>query len=69
MAPLENALLCVYLVLLIASVGASLPLRWNRDRVSLYVGTCTRARVCVYVFARLIHVEAVAETKLTSDNY
>lgn len=27
MAPLENALLCVYLVLLIASVGASLVLR------------------------------------------
>lgn len=37
----------------------------QRSRISLrrYVNAC------VYVFARLIHVEAVAETKLTSDNY
>jgi len=72
MAPLGNALLCVYLVLLIASVGASLPLRWNGDRVSPCTsGSCTparadaRARMCL----RPVHVVAVAETKLPSDNY
>lgn len=50
MAPLGNALLCVYLVLLIASAGASLPLRWSGDRVSLYnVGA--RVYVCICVSA------------------
>lgn len=48
MAPLGNALLCVYLVLLIASVGASLPLRWNGDRVSLYVDV-PYMYICMYV--------------------
>lgn len=70
MAPLGNALLCVYLVLLIASVGASLPLRWNGDRVSLCVDVpCMYIRACMCVFAHSIYVVAVAETKLPSDNY
>lgn len=70
MAPLGNALVCVYLVLLITSVGASLPLRWNGDRVSLYVDVpCTYTCTYVCVFAHSIYVVAVAETKLPSDNY
>lgn len=70
MAPLGNALLCVYLVLLIASVGASLPLRWNGDRVSFCVDVpCMYIRACTCVLAHSIYVVAVVETKLPSDNY
>lgn len=53
MAPLGNALLCVYLVLLIASAGASLPLRWSGDRVSLYTSVRVYVCTCVCVLARV----------------
>jgi len=44
MAPLGNALLCVYLVLLIASVGASLPLRQEGTEIAYL--PAGRARSC-----------------------
>jgi len=68
MAPLENARERTALCLPRTSncfgwSESGITVEW-RSRISLYVDI-----TCMYVFARSIHVVAVAETKLSSDNY